>query len=109
MNGSLTCTALGCGSLTVFADLQKVGTHGFACLVGVMLLDRFQNSFVMNLPAIGSAGNPKDAQTLFAQQSDDRIQQRENQGIRSPFRKRQMEIEIRFDISVWILAGSVHY
>src|SRR5579859_750684 len=62
----------------------------------------------MNLAALRPARNSKNAQALLAQQSDNRIEQRENERVGGALGQRQMKIEIGFDVGFRILAGAVH-
>ena len=94
---------------TVFADLLEVRTHGLARLFGIVTLDGFEDSFVMILAALGSAGNPKDPQSLLAEKTNNRIEQRKNQRIGRTFGERQMKIKISFDIGFRILTRAIHH
>ena len=47
----------------------------------IVTLDRIQNSLVMMLAALRPAADAENPQALFAQQSDDGIDQRQNDGI----------------------------
>src|SRR5579859_926055 len=86
-----------------------MSTHGLPGALGVAMLYGFENSFVVNLASLRIAGNAEDAQALLAQEADNRVEQREDQRIGRAFGEREMKIEIRFDIGLWILTSAVHY
>ena len=52
----------------------------------------------MKLAALRSAVDIENPAALFAQETDNRIQQRKNKRISRRFRQRQMKIQIRFDV-----------
>jgi len=99
---------LGAWRLTVIAHLAKVIAHGVAGRFGIAPLDRVENSLVMNLAALGTAGDFKDTQALFAQKSDDGVEQRKDQRVGRTFGQREVKVEIRFNVGVGILTGPVH-
>src|SRR5271165_5885307 len=94
--------------LTVVTHLAKVSPHGVAGSFGVVPLDRVENSLVMNLTALGTAGDFEDSQPLFAKQCDDGVEQRKDQRVGRPFGQREVKIEISFDVGIGILTGAVH-
>src|ERR1700733_156798 len=60
----------------IFSHLFKVGFHTLPRANRIAVLNCFQNSFVMKLSAVGTAGNAKNSQPLLAKQADDGINKR---------------------------------
>jgi len=100
--------AFGRWGLTVFANLAEMRTHGIPGFFRIVAFYCIENSFVMNLPALGTSGNFKNSQALFAEKSNDGIDQGKNDGVGGGFGQRQMKVEISLDVSVRIAAGAVH-
>ena len=100
--------ALRARRLTVIAHLAKVIAHGVAGRFGIAPLDRVENSLVMNLAALGTAGDFEDSHPLFAKKCDDGVEQRKDQRVVRTFGQSEMKVEISFDVGVGILAGPVH-
>ncbi len=71
-------TTLGGRRLAVVPHLRQMGTHGLPRHFRIVLLHCFKNSLVMNLAALWTTGNAKDAQALLAKQSDNGIQKRQD-------------------------------
>ena len=93
-------------SLAVVAYLKQMRPHGPPSFLCVATFDRFENPLVMNLPALWAAGHLENPQPLFPQKSHNGIEQRENQRIGCAFRECKMEIQIGFDVRLWILSGA---
>jgi len=83
--------------------------HRVARFLGIATFHSFQDFLVMNLAAFGAAGNAKDAKALLAQEPDNGIEQRKNEGIVCTFCEGQMKVEIGLDIGLRILAGAIHH
>jgi hypothetical protein len=49
-------------------------THRLSSLLRIAPFNGLENSFVMNLPALGSPRNTEDAQALLAQKTDNRVE-----------------------------------
>ena len=79
-----------------------MGLHRGTRLLRIVPLDCFENALVVMLPALRAAFHPEDSQALFAQQSNDGIDQRKNNRVRRRLGERQVKIKIRFDKSVGI-------
>ena len=73
------------------------------------MLDGFQYPPVMVLAALWAALGQKDSHALFAQQSNDGINEGKNQGVCRSFRECKVKIEIRLDERVRILARFIHH
>src|SRR6516165_77223 len=84
------------GIAGIFTHLAKMCAHGRPRSRRVPVFNRFQDPLVMILAALRAAIDFKDAHPLFAKHSDDRVDQRKNQGIGGGLRQSQMEIKIRF-------------
>ena len=106
--GLLAGLTLRARRLTVIADLAQVSPHGVTGGVGIAPLHRFENSLVMYLAALGTAGDFEDSQPLFAKESDDGVEQRKDQRVGGTFGEREVKVEISFDVGIGILAGAVH-
>jgi hypothetical protein len=92
-------------NLTVVAHLAEMRSHGIARLLASCVLDRVKNSLVMNLPALGPAGDVENSQPLLPQKGNDGIEQRKDERIVRALGQRQMKIEIGFDVGFRILTG----
>src|ERR1700721_1634065 len=87
-----------------------MGAHRYARPLRIMVCDSLQNPAMMLLPTFRAGLYVKSLQTLFAQQPDNRIEQRKNQWICCRFRQSQMKIEVAFNESLRIvLARTVHH
>src|SRR6516165_8401802 len=86
------------GGRGIFMHLPQVGPHQLASCFWAAPLDRFKNSFVVKLSVFGTALDTKNPETLFAQQADDGIQQRQDERIARGLRQRQMEVEVGLDV-----------
>src|SRR6266446_6632194 len=89
-------------NLRILAYLLEMSTHGGAGHLWIAPLDGFQNALVVNLPSLRSAFDVKDLDALLTQQSNNRVDQRENERIGDRLGQREMEIEIGLDISFGI-------
>src|SRR6516162_3447612 len=69
------------GGLGIFVHLPQVGPHQLASCFGAALLDSLKNSFVVKLPVFGTMLDTKYPETLFAQQTNDGIQEGQNERI----------------------------
>src|SRR5579871_865399 len=94
--------------LTVLSHLPEMSAHRLVRGICVAPLNRVKNSLVINLSPLGTARNFEDAQPLLAQQADDGIEQREDKRVVGSLGKRQMKIEIGFNVGVRVSAGPVH-
>ena len=65
----------------VIPHLPQVSLHRLSRPKRVAMLHGVEDSLVVVLPALRPAIHMEDAQTLFAQNPDDRINQRENEGL----------------------------
>ena len=79
-----------------------MGLHGGTSLLRIVPLDRFENALVVILSALRAACDVENPQALFAQQSNNGIDQRQNNRVRRRLSERQMKIKIRFDESIGI-------
>src|SRR5258708_2060669 len=95
--------------LAVFTDLAQMLAHGFAGVFSLALFDCCKDLFVVNLAALGASGNFKDAEALFAQQSDDGIDQRKNDRIGGGFGECQMKVVSSFVVGVGVVVSAAHY
>ncbi len=82
--------------------------HGAAGRFGFALFDRHQDSFVMVLAALGPAFHFKNTASLLTQQSNNRVQQRKDEGISRRLRQRQMKIQVGFNVGFTILQITLH-
>ena len=83
--------------------------HGFAGAVPIMALDRVQDLFVMELTPLRAAIYREDPAALLAQQTNDRVKQRENQGVFDGFSQGQVKVKVSLYIGVRIVEAVVHH
>src|SRR5260370_24553453 len=92
----------------ILAHLPKMSAHRVTGSLRIAVLDRFQYPLVVILAALRSAFDVVGAHALLPQQPDNGIDQRKNERIASGFSECQMEIQVAFNESFGIQAGSVH-
>src|SRR5579864_3057858 len=92
----------------MFAHLRKMGLHRRTRLLRIVPLDCFENTLVVILSALRAASDAEYPQALFAEQSNDGIDQRQNNRVRRRLGERQVKIQIRFDKRIGIPSRAVH-
>ena len=60
----------------MFAHLREMSLHCGTSLLRIVPLDCFENAFVVILPALWAASDAENPQALFAEQSNNGIDQR---------------------------------
>jgi len=85
-----------------------MGAHCIPRQFRIAPLHRLKDALVMKLPALRAALDVENFDALFAQQSDDGIDQLKNQRIGCCLGQSEMEIKIRLDECRGILLGAVH-
>lgn len=83
--------------------------HRFAGGLPIMPLDRLQDLLMMELASLRAAIYCEDPAALFAQQTNDRVQQGENQGVFDGFSQSQVKVKVGLYVGVWIVEVAVHY
>jgi len=85
-----------------------MGLHRRTRLLRIVPLDCFENTLVVILSALRAASDAEYPQALFAEQSNNGIDQRQNNRVRRRLGERQVKIKIRFDKSIGIPSRAVH-
>jgi len=96
-------------NLRILAYLLEMSAHRAAGHLRIAPLHGLKNSFVMELPALRSTFDVKDFYPLFAQQSNNGIDQRKNQRIGSRLGQREVEVEVSFDEGPGISLSPIHH
>src|ERR1700719_2782795 len=86
-----------------------MGAHRFAGRFWIAFQNGRQDSLMMKLSALWSSVYQENPAALLAQKTDNGIQQRQNQRVSRRFGQRQMEVEIRFHISIGIMQAAIHH
>jgi hypothetical protein len=83
--------------------------HSFAGGLPIVPLDRLQDLLMMVLASLRPAIYREDSPALFAQQTNDRVEQRKNQGVFDGFSQSQVKVKVSFYVGVRIVEVAVHY
>jgi len=92
----------------MFAHLREMSLHCGTSFLRIVPLDCFENVFVVILSALRAASDAEYPQALFAEQSNNGIDQRQNNRVRRRLGERQVKIKIRFDKRIRIPSRTVH-
>src|SRR5579863_1455686 len=92
----------------VLAYLLQVRTHSFTSSLWIMLNNRFEDVFMVNLSTLWATIYCKDLFALLTEEHDNGIDKRENKGVLRCLRQSLVEIVVRPNIQIGVLEVGIH-